>query len=64
MKVTLIGPDRVAQRFKWEASMDVYKGLDDFVEHIVAIQRQMISGAGRSRLQVHSDRRAGLYGLR
>jgi 5-methyltetrahydropteroyltriglutamate--homocysteine methyltransferase len=43
MKVTLIGPDRVAQRFKWEASMDVYKGLDDFVEHIVAIQRQMIS---------------------
>ena len=43
VKVTLIGPDRVAQRFKWEASMDVYKGLDDFVEHIVAIQRQMIS---------------------
>ena len=43
VKVTLIGPDRVAQRFKWEASTDVYKGLDDFVEHIVAIQRQMIS---------------------
>ena len=43
VKVTLIGPDRVAQRFKWEASMDVYTGLDDFVEHIVAIQRQMIS---------------------
>ena len=43
VKVTLIGPDRVAQRFKWEASMDVYKGLDDFVEHIAAIQRQMIS---------------------
>src|SRR5262245_57433718 len=43
VKVTLIGPDRVAQRFKWEASMNVYKGLDDFVEHIVAIERQMIS---------------------
>src|SRR5215470_5304682 len=43
VKVTLIGPDRVAQRFKWEASMSVYKGLDDFVEHIVTIQRQMIS---------------------
>ena len=42
-KVTLIGPDRVAQRFKWEASLNVYKGLDDFVEHVVAIQRQMIS---------------------
>ena len=43
VKVTLIGPDRVAQRFRWEASLDVYKGLDDFVEHIVTIQRQMIS---------------------
>jgi len=43
VKVTLIGPDRVAQRFKWEASMRVYKGLDDFVEHIVTIERQMIS---------------------
>ena len=41
-KVTLIGPDRVAQRFKWETSLNVYKGLDDFVEHVVAIQRQMI----------------------
>ena len=42
-KVTLIGPDRVGQRFKWEASMNVYKGLDDFVDHVVAIQRQMIA---------------------
>ena len=42
-KVTLIGPDRVAQRFKWETSMSVYKGLDDFVDHVVAIQRQMIA---------------------
>lgn len=41
-KVTLVGPDRVAQRFKWEASLNVYQGLDDFVEHIVALQRQMI----------------------
>jgi 5-methyltetrahydropteroyltriglutamate--homocysteine methyltransferase len=42
-KVTLIGPDRVAQRFQWETSMSVYKGLDDFVDHVVAIQRQMIA---------------------
>jgi 5-methyltetrahydropteroyltriglutamate--homocysteine methyltransferase len=42
-KVTLIGPDRVGQRFKWEASMNVYTGLDDFVNHVVAIQRQMIA---------------------
>jgi 5-methyltetrahydropteroyltriglutamate--homocysteine methyltransferase len=43
VKTTLIGPDRVAQRFRWEASQAVYKGLDDFVDHVVAIQRQMIA---------------------
>ena len=42
-KVTILGPDRVAQRFKWEGSLNVYKGLDDFVEHIVEIERQMIA---------------------
>jgi 5-methyltetrahydropteroyltriglutamate--homocysteine methyltransferase len=42
VKVTLIGPDRVAQRFKWEASRPVYKDLDEFVVDVVAIQRQMI----------------------
>ena len=41
-KVTVLGPDRIAQRFKWEASLNVYKGLDDFVEHIVQIERQII----------------------
>jgi len=43
VKITLIGPDRVAQRFRWEASQSVYTGLDDFVDHVVAIQRQMIA---------------------
>ena len=42
VKVTLIGPDRVAQRFKWEASKEVYKDLDDFVADVVSIERQMI----------------------
>ncbi len=42
-KVTLLGPDRIAQRFKWEASLNVYKGLDDFVEHLVVIERQIIA---------------------
>jgi 5-methyltetrahydropteroyltriglutamate--homocysteine methyltransferase len=42
-KVTILGPDRIAQRFKWEASLNIYKGLDDFVEHIIAIERQMIA---------------------
>jgi 5-methyltetrahydropteroyltriglutamate--homocysteine methyltransferase len=42
-KVTLLGPDRIAQRFKWESSRNVYKGLDDFVEHVVQIERQIIA---------------------
>ncbi|HWH76221.1 MAG TPA: hypothetical protein VNT76_02575 [Candidatus Binatus sp.] len=42
-KVTVLGPDRIAQRFKWEASLNVYKDLDDFVEHIVQIERQIIA---------------------
>ena len=42
VKVTLIGPDRVAQRFKWETSQAVYKDLDDFVADVVTIERQMI----------------------
>ncbi|MEA2657560.1 MAG: 5-methyltetrahydropteroyltriglutamate--homocysteine methyltransferase [Candidatus Binatota bacterium] len=42
-KVTVLGPDRIAQRFKWEASLNVYKGLDDFVEHVVEIERQLIA---------------------
>lgn len=43
VKVTLIGPDRIAQRFKWEASKAVYRDLDDFVADVVAIERHMIS---------------------
>ena len=43
VKVTLIGPDRIAQRFKWEASKAVYRDLDDFVADVVAIERRMIA---------------------
>ena len=42
-KVTILGPDRIAQRFKWEGSLNVYQGLDDFVEHIIEIERHMIA---------------------
>jgi 5-methyltetrahydropteroyltriglutamate--homocysteine methyltransferase len=42
-KITILGPDRIAQRFKWETSQQVYKDLDDFVDHVVAIERQMIA---------------------
>jgi 5-methyltetrahydropteroyltriglutamate--homocysteine methyltransferase len=42
-KITVLGPDRIAQRFKWEASQNVYEDLDDFVDHVVAIERQIIA---------------------
>lgn len=42
-KVSLIGPDRIAQRFAWERSQDIYKNIDEFVADVVAIQRQMIT---------------------
>jgi 5-methyltetrahydropteroyltriglutamate--homocysteine methyltransferase len=42
-KVTVLGPDRIAQRFKWEASRNVYDGLDDFVADVVEIERRIIA---------------------
>lgn len=42
-KVTVLGPDRIAQRFKWEGSLNVYKGLDDFVDDLIKIERQIIA---------------------
>ena len=55
VKVTLLSPDRIAQRFKWEASKLVYKDLDDFVAEVVSIERQMISevvNAGCAYIQI------------
>jgi 5-methyltetrahydropteroyltriglutamate--homocysteine methyltransferase len=43
VKVTLIGPDRVSQRFDYEHSRDVYADMDAFLADVVAIQRQMIA---------------------
>jgi 5-methyltetrahydropteroyltriglutamate--homocysteine methyltransferase len=43
VKVTLIGPDRISQRFDWEKSRDFYDGLDEFVADVVSIERQMIA---------------------
>ena len=42
VKVTLVGPDRVAQRFDLEKSRAVYRDMDEFVADVVAIQRRMI----------------------
>ena len=42
VKVALIGPDRIAQRFDWQGSKAVYSGVENFLEDVVAIQRTMI----------------------
>jgi methionine synthase II (cobalamin-independent) len=42
VKVALIGPDRISQRYAWEQSRHVYSGMDEFIADVVAIERQMI----------------------
>ncbi|HEV3008441.1 MAG TPA: cobalamin-independent methionine synthase II family protein [Burkholderiales bacterium] len=42
VKVALIGPDRIAQRFDHQGSKSVYQDLDAFMADVVAIQRTMI----------------------
>jgi 5-methyltetrahydropteroyltriglutamate--homocysteine methyltransferase len=44
IKVSLIGPDRVMQRFDHASSKSVYPTIDDFLTDVVAIQRKMIKG--------------------
>jgi 5-methyltetrahydropteroyltriglutamate--homocysteine methyltransferase len=43
VKATLIGPDRISQRFAHEASKDVYESFDEFIADVVAIEREMIA---------------------
>ena len=43
-KVALIGPDRISQRFDWQNSKSVYSGLDEFVDDVVKVEREIISG--------------------
>jgi len=42
VKVSLIGPDRVMQRFDHAASKAVYATIDAFVDDVVKVQRSMI----------------------
>jgi 5-methyltetrahydropteroyltriglutamate--homocysteine methyltransferase len=42
VKLALIGPDRISQRFEWESSQAVYPDMDTFLEDVVAIERRMI----------------------
>jgi 5-methyltetrahydropteroyltriglutamate--homocysteine methyltransferase len=41
-KVSLIGPDRISQRFDYENSAGVYDGLDDFIDDVVRIEREVV----------------------
>ncbi len=43
-KVALIGPDRISQRFDWQNSTAIYSGLDEFVDDVVKVERQIIDG--------------------
>jgi 5-methyltetrahydropteroyltriglutamate--homocysteine methyltransferase len=43
IKVTLIGPDRAAQRFDHQASKAIYPTIEGFMADLVGVQRQMIS---------------------
>jgi 5-methyltetrahydropteroyltriglutamate--homocysteine methyltransferase len=42
-KVSLIGPDRISQRFDYESSTAVYRDMDSFVADVVAIERQIVT---------------------
>ena len=42
LKVSLVGPDRVLQRFDHEGSKAVYRSVEDFAADVVAIQRAMV----------------------
>ncbi len=41
-KVSLIGPDRIAQRFAYESSTAIYHDIDAFLADVVAIERAII----------------------
>jgi len=44
VKVTVLSPDRISQRFDWQQSKAVYPDMDAFLADVVAITRQIISG--------------------
>jgi 5-methyltetrahydropteroyltriglutamate--homocysteine methyltransferase len=54
-KVTLVGPDRITERFDYQNSKSVYWSTDDFVADVVRIEREMIRsliGAGCPYVQI------------
>ena len=55
-KVSLIGPDRISQRFAYESSTAVYRDMDAFLSDVVAIERQIVTSlVGAGCRYVHID---------
>jgi 5-methyltetrahydropteroyltriglutamate--homocysteine methyltransferase len=44
VKVTVLSPDRISQRFDWQQSKAVYPDMDAFLADVVAITREIIRG--------------------
>lgn len=44
VKITMIGPDRIMQRFAYEQSREYYSSIDEFIADVIAIERQIITG--------------------
>jgi 5-methyltetrahydropteroyltriglutamate--homocysteine methyltransferase len=42
VKATLVGPDRIFQRFAHEASTAIYRDADAFIADLIVVQRQMV----------------------
>jgi 5-methyltetrahydropteroyltriglutamate--homocysteine methyltransferase len=43
-KVTLVGPDRISQRFDYQNSKSIYWSIEDFIADVARIEREMIRG--------------------
>ena len=44
VKVTVLSPDRISQRFDWQQSTAIYPDMDAFLNDVVEITRQIIRG--------------------
>jgi 5-methyltetrahydropteroyltriglutamate--homocysteine methyltransferase len=48
VKVSVLSPDRISQRFDWQNSTAVYADMDAFMADVVAITRQIIAGLAQA----------------
>src|SRR3984893_9229413 len=47
VKVTVLSPDRISQRFDWQQSKAVYPDMNAFLDDVVKISRQIIAEPAR-----------------